>query len=120
MLQHVHGVKVRVEADAEPPTVDPACAAEILRIVEEALHNAVRHAEAHTVTVHLHGADHTLSVQVTDDGIGFDPSDPELRSRHLGLTSMEERARELGATLTFDTRIGSGTTVSLEVPVDGR
>jgi len=120
MLQHVHGVKVRVEADAEPPTVEPACAAEILRIVEEALHNAVRHAEAHTVTVHLHGADHTLSVQVTDDGIGFDPSDPELRSRHLGLTSMEERARELGGTLTFDTRIGSGTTVSLEVPVDGR
>ena len=70
--------------------------------------------------MHLHGADHTLSVQVTDDGIGFDPSDPELRSHHLGLTSMEERARELGGTLTFDTRIGSGTTVSLEVPVDGR
>ncbi|HEY1568425.1 MAG TPA: sensor histidine kinase, partial [Solirubrobacteraceae bacterium] len=121
MLQRVHGVKVRVDADGEPPAVEPASAGEILRIVEEALHNAVRHAEADTVTVHLHGSNrHTLMVEVADDGIGFDPTDPELRSRHLGLTSMEERARELGGTLTFDAQAGRGTTVSLEVPVDGR
>jgi signal transduction histidine kinase len=119
MLQRVHGVKVRVEAEGEPPAVEPACAGEILRIVEEALHNAVRHAAAHTVTVRLHGADHTLKVEVTDDGIGFDPTDPELRSHHLGLTSMEERAREIGGTLTLSARPGSGTVVSLEVPVNG-
>jgi signal transduction histidine kinase len=119
MLQRVHGVKVRVEAEGEPPAVEPACAGEILRIVEEALHNAVRHAAAHTVTVRLYGADHTLKVEVTDDGIGFDPTDPELRSHHLGLTSMEERAREIGGTLTLSARPGSGTVVSLEVPVNG-
>jgi signal transduction histidine kinase len=119
MLQRVHGVQVRVDADGQPPAVEPACAGEILRIVEEALHNAVRHAAAHTVTVHLHGAEHTLKVEVSDDGVGFDPTDPELRSRHLGLTSMEERARELGGTLTFSARPGSGTVVSLEVPIDG-
>ena len=60
MLQRVHGVKVRVDADGEPPAIEAACAGEVLRIVEEALHNAVRHADAHTVTVHLHGADHAL------------------------------------------------------------
>jgi signal transduction histidine kinase len=119
MLQRVHGVKVRVEAEGGPPAVEPACAGEILRIVEEALHNAVRHAAADTVTVRLHGADHTLKVEVTDDGIGFDPTDPELRSHHLGLTSMEERAREIGGTLTLSARPGSGTVVSLEVPVNG-
>jgi signal transduction histidine kinase len=118
MLQRVHGVTVRVDADGEPPSVEPACAGEILRIVEEALHNAVRHAAAHTVTVHLHGSDHTLKVEVTDDGIGFDPTDPELRSRHLGLTSMEERARELKGRLTVSSRPASGTVISLEVPVD--
>src|ERR1700744_1473389 len=106
MLQHVHGVEVRVEADPEPPTVEPACAAEILRIVEEALHNAVRHAEAHTVTVHLRGSGHALRVEVSDDGIGFDPTDPELRSRHLGLTSMEERAREHGGGLGLRSQPG--------------
>jgi signal transduction histidine kinase len=119
MLQRVHGVKVRVDADGVPPGVEPGGAGEILRIVEEALHNAVRHAAAQTVTVHLHGGDDTLRVEVTDDGVGFDPTDPDLRSHHLGLTSMEERARELGGTLTLSARPGSGTVVSLEVPVDG-
>jgi signal transduction histidine kinase len=120
MLQRVHGVKVRVDAEGELAGIEPACAAEILRIVEEALHNAVRHAEAHTVTVHINGAHQTLKIEVSDDGIGFDPTDPELRSHHLGLTSMEERARELGGTLTLQAQPGSGTVVSLEVPVDGR
>jgi signal transduction histidine kinase len=119
MLQRVHGVKVRVDTDGEPPGVEPGCAGEILRIVEEALHNAVRHAAAHTVTVHLHRGEHTLRVEVSDDGVGFDPTDPDLRSHHLGLTSMEERARELGGTLTLSARPGSGTVVSLEVPVNG-
>ena len=96
MLQRVHGVKVRVEAEGGPPAVEPARAGEILRIAQEALHNAVRHAAAQTVTVRLHGGRPALMVEVADDGIGFDPADPELRSRHLGLTSMEERARELG------------------------
>jgi signal transduction histidine kinase len=118
MLQRVHGVTVRVDADGEPPNVEPACAGEILRIVEEALHNAMRHAEAQTVTVHLHASDQTLHVEVSDDGIGFDPTDPELRSRHLGLTSMEERARELKGRLTVSSQPASGTVVSLEVPVD--
>jgi signal transduction histidine kinase len=120
MLQRVHGVNVRVEAQGQSPVIEAACAGEILRIVEEALHNAVTHAQAHTVTVRLRGSSHALRVEVSDDGVGFDPTDPELRSRHLGLTSMEERAGEIGGTLTLDARPGSGTVVSVEVPVDGR
>ena len=119
MLQRVHGVKVQVDADGEAPHLEPACAGEILRIVEEALHNAVRHAQADTVTVRLHGTGRELHIEVADDGIGFDPTDPELRSHHLGLTSMEERARELGGRLTLAASPGNGTVVSLEVPVDG-
>ena len=46
-------------------------------------------------------------MQVSDDGIGFDPADPELRSRHLGLTSMEERARELGGRLELSSAPGA-------------
>jgi signal transduction histidine kinase len=118
MLQRVHGVKVQVDADGEAPHLEPACAGEILRIVEEALHNAVRHAQADTVTVRLHGTGRELHIEVADDGIGFDPTDPELRSHHLGLTSMEERARELGGRLTLAASPGNGTVVSLEVPVD--
>ena len=60
MLQHAStAYRSRVDADGAPPDVEPACAGEILRIVEEALHNAVRHAQAQTVSVHLHGSDFT-------------------------------------------------------------
>jgi signal transduction histidine kinase len=61
-----------------------------------------------------------LILEVADDGIGFDPRDPELRSRHLGLTSMEERARELGGRLELWAAPGAGTTVRLEVARGGR
>jgi len=52
---------------------------------------------------------------VTDDGAGFDPEDPALLSHHLGLTSMRERAEQLGCDLRISSRPGLGTTVILEV-----
>ena len=94
---------------------DPDRDAEVLRIAQEALQNALRHAEARHVAVRLHGGDDGLVLEVVDDGVGFDPGDSELRSRRLGLTSMEERARRLGGRLTIRSAAGEGTTVRLEV-----
>ena len=51
---------------------------------------------------------------MTDDGTGFEPADPELRSKRLGLTSMEERAERLGGELEIRSSPGAGTTVRLE------
>ena len=116
MLQQIHGIEVRLDLDGADGTGDGARDGEILRIAEEALHNAVRHAGAGRVSVRLRGHDRAVSVEVVDDGRGFDPADPELRARHLGLTSMEERARELGGRLAVDSRPGAGTAVRLEVP----
>jgi signal transduction histidine kinase len=121
MLARVHGIELELQADCPgPPTGeadgDAERELEVLRIAHEALHNAVRHAAAQHVVVRLDGRGDTLAVDVTDDGIGFDPEDPELRSHHLGLTSMEERARELGGTLALTSRRGGGTRVRLEVP----
>jgi signal transduction histidine kinase len=94
---------------------EPARDAEVLRIAEEALQNALRHADASHIAVSLNGVDGRLVLEVVDDGVGFDPGDPELRSRRLGLTSMEERARRLGGRLTILSAAGAGTTVRLEV-----
>jgi signal transduction histidine kinase len=69
--------------------------------------------------VRLDGSRHALTLEVVDDGIGFDPADPELRSHHLGLTSMEERARDLGGRLQLSSVPGAGTMVRLEVSGDG-
>ena len=115
VLQSVHGdaVALSLEGDAEPR----ADAAEVLRIAQEALQNALRHAHARRVDVRLDAVDGLCASTVADDGVGFDPDEPGLRSRRLGLTSMEERARALGGTLSIDSRRGVGTTVVLEVPL---
>jgi signal transduction histidine kinase len=114
MLRRLHDVEIELDLDGDGRIDgDPVRAAEVLRIVQEALHNALRHAEARRVVVRVREQREELIVEVTDDGIGFAPQDPALRSQRLGLTSMEERAHELGAQIEIRSAPGSGTTVRL-------
>jgi signal transduction histidine kinase len=113
MLRRIHGVEIDLDADLAEG--DPERDAIVLRITQEALHNAVRHAGARHVGVRAQQYDGSLVIEVTDDGVGFEPHRPEVRSRHLGLTSMEERARELGGRVEIRSAPGRGTTVRLEV-----
>lgn len=92
-------------------------ASELFRIAQEALSNALRHAGAARITIDVRRRDGDVVLEVTDDGRGFDPEAAAVRARHLGLTSMEERSRALGGTLTIDSAPGRGTTVRAEVPV---
>jgi signal transduction histidine kinase len=114
MLRRAHGVEIELRADDDIGSGTERDVA-VLRIAHEALHNALRHAGAQHVRVNLARDDGALVVEVADDGIGFEPQRPELRSRHLGLTSMEERARELGGRLEIRSAPGAGTTVRLEL-----
>jgi len=113
MLRRIHGrdIELRISGAAQPAPED----ADVFRIAQEALNNALRHAEAERIELRLAGRDGRLTLTVADDGVGFDPEAPGLRSRRLGLTSMEERARALGGTLAVVSRPGDGTTVTLEV-----
>jgi signal transduction histidine kinase len=94
---------------------EPARDQEILRIAQEAIQNALAHASADHVSVRLSESDGHLLLEVSDDGTGFEPANPALRSRHLGLTSMEERAQRLGAALEITSSPERGTTVRLEL-----
>jgi signal transduction histidine kinase len=118
MMARVHGTAV--ELDVEPGFHSDGGEREfaVLRIAHEALHNALRHGRAQHVVVRVGSRDGTLKVEVHDDGVGFDPNHPDVRSRHLGLTSMEERARELRGHLQIRSAPGAGTTVRLEVARD--
>jgi len=107
---------VPIELDVTSADVAPERALDVLRIAQEALQNALRHAKARRVRVRMQKVANRLVLEVTDDGLGFDPDDPELRSRRLGLTSMEERAQRVGAALVLDSSPGVGTTVRLELP----
>ena len=114
VLRRVYGREIGLEL-AGTPRRSPDLEREVFRIAQEALQNAIRHADAEALRLRLAATDGRLELTVTDDGSGFDPDDPAIRSRRLGLTSMEERAEALGGTLTIESRPGTGTTVRLEV-----
>ncbi len=121
MLGRVHGMDIDLQVDGRLfADGDRARELAIFRIAHEALHNALRHAGATHIAVRMSAAaGEPVMVEVRDDGAGFDPARSELRARHLGLTSMEERARELGGRLEIRSAPGAGTTVRLEVPGHG-
>jgi signal transduction histidine kinase len=120
-LRRLHGAEIEVATDdGATAGGDGTRDAEVLRIAQEAIANALRHAQPRHVEVALRARDgEGLVLAVRDDGSGFDPADPELRARRLGLTSMEERASRLGARLQIRSAPGDGTTVTLEVPAGG-
>jgi signal transduction histidine kinase len=115
VLRRVSGRAIELRV-ADPPRLPAAAAAQVLRIAQEALQNAVRHGNAERIEVRLESAGGALRLTVADDGRGFDAAAPGLRGRRLGLTSMEERARALGGSLAVVSAPGEGTTVTLEVP----
>jgi signal transduction histidine kinase len=119
MLARTHGTDIRLEVAPGFGLDGEGCELALLRIAHEALHNAIRHARAEHVVVRLAGESDRAILEVSDDGVGFEPDAPDLRSRHLGLTSMEERADELGGRLRIRSAPGAGTTVRIELARDG-
>ncbi|PDV98210.1 two-component regulator propeller domain-containing protein [Candidatus Chloroploca asiatica] len=92
-------------------TLAPAVQLACYRIAQEALNNAVKHAAAATIAVNVDCNQDEVCLRVTDDGRGFEPT----HGAHsgLGLGIMQERASEIGAHLTLDSKPGGGTTISL-------
>ena len=85
----------------------------VLRILQEALSNALKHARASRIEVHAARRDGHLQFAVVDDGVGFAASARVLN--HYGLSGMDSRAQKLGARLNLDSAPACGTTVMLEI-----
>ena len=103
-----------------PGPVSPDVNHELLRIGQEAIHNAVRHARASRIHAELHYDDHTVRLRISDDGHGFDPGTlPAESDAHYGIMTMEERAVEIGGRFTLTSAEGAGTVVEVAVPVPG-
>jgi signal transduction histidine kinase len=119
VLRQLHGVDIELKIDDAMSAGGDDRDQEVFRIAQEALQNALRHARAKHVQVRLGRHNGHLALEVHDDGVGFQPDDPELRSRRLGLTSMEERADRLGGRLEIHSAPGQGTDIKLEVAADG-
>lgn len=103
-----------VDAPEPLPPLPAAVEVAVYRIVQEALTNVVRHSEARACLVRLKLED-TLVVEINDDGRGL----PASRPTGVGLTSMSERASELGGTFVIEPRASGGTRVRVELPFVG-
>jgi PAS domain S-box-containing protein len=103
-----------VVEDGFPRTIPERTGREIVRIVQEALTNARRHAQPRRVRVRLWRDGDLSRVEVADDGRGFETDRPGIG---VGQQSMRHRARELGGELTVESAPGRGTRVRFEVPV---
>jgi signal transduction histidine kinase len=108
---------LRVDIDVRPlPPLPAAVEVAVFRVVEEALLNARRHARAGQVAVAVDAQGGFVHVEVRDDGVGT----VSARPGGVGLSSMRERAEELGGQFTICGQPGSGTTVRLELPLADR
>src|SRR5262249_6072685 len=112
VLRTRHELDVQAVLGAEPEA--PLAVKEALyRIATEALHNTVKHAKATRVAVRLTQDPAAVSLELADDGVGFDPA--RTFPGHLGQISMRERAEQLGGTLTVDSAPGHGTRVTTRI-----
>jgi signal transduction histidine kinase len=112
---------IKVNAELGEVSLAPAAEHAVLRIVQEALGNAARHGEPETILVRLSQCDGTVTLEVRDDGRGFDPGDAA--ERHgMGLALMRERVTELGGDFRLDAAPGQGAAIMVRLPAgqDGR
>jgi PAS domain S-box-containing protein len=109
-----YGIDMRTDLPEEPP-IPPGTKQDIYRIAQEALHNLVKHSRAKHASLRLRVDSDALTMEVADDGEGFDSS--RSYPGHFGLPSMRERAETLGGEFQVESRRGEGTTVRVRVPI---
>lgn len=112
------GIHIQFQTSGEVPILDHNVETAVFRILQEAINNAARHAQASSISVTLDFVPRLLHAMVEDDGIGFDV-EQSITSGGLGVVGMKERANLVGGQLTIHSRPGSGTRVDLEVPLGG-
>jgi PAS domain S-box-containing protein len=112
-------VELQVEGCEQELTEDVKLG--LFRIAQEAINNARKHSRAETACIDLCFYDSGVRMLVKDNGIGFNFKDKAARTkqRSLGLMSMQERARLIGAVLKIDSQPGRGTRIEVEVPANG-
>ncbi|HEX4203359.1 MAG TPA: sensor histidine kinase, partial [Ktedonobacteraceae bacterium] len=101
-------------------TVPEEMCEHVLRAITEGLTNVARHAQAHQVWVCVQRHEALLTIEVRDDGIGFDSAEVVLQEGHYGLLGVRERARLCGGRLDIESAVGEGTVLRLHLPVRQR
>jgi len=109
-------VEVVFRAESVPGNLPNDTSLCLFRVLQEALHNAVRHSRVSRFDVHLHGNGNTMCLIIRDEGVGFDV-EAASRGMGLGLTSMKERLKLVGGELSVESQSTRGTTVLARAPI---
>lgn len=109
------GVVIAVEAPGYRLSLDDRAEEELFRVVQEAVHNAIKHAHPARIDITLIDQD-SLIIEVADDGTGFDPA--TVSSSGMGLVSMRERMLRIGGELVIDSTPAGSTTVRAVLPAE--
>jgi signal transduction histidine kinase/ligand-binding sensor domain-containing protein len=116
-VSHEFGVPVECRVSGKPFDLDQSTAHELLMVVREALHNAIRHGQPTRVHVDVGFEKKQFRVQVRDDGRGFDTAIASSQPNgHYGLVGIQERTKRIGGELILNSWPGSGTELTLSVP----
>jgi signal transduction histidine kinase len=115
-ISRLTGVRIQVQADDLPADLPDEHKTCIFRIVQEALHNVQKHANANAVEITVRASDAWLVLTVQDDGRGFQQG----RAHGLGLTGMHERAESLGGSVKINSGPGKGTLIEVALPLPQR
>jgi signal transduction histidine kinase len=110
-----NGIGISIESCDD--RLDPALETTIYRVMQEALTNVAKHADASTVEVKITRDGDTVVLSVRDDGVGFSPSENVASIEHFGLHGMEQRVKIAGGVWHVESTLHEGTTVSARFPV---
>jgi signal transduction histidine kinase len=112
------GVDVQVDVTGQQNALPQEMEQHLLRIAQEAVNNALKHASAGRIAIRLHMEARKLYLRIVDNGRGFEERDIfSSLGGHFGLMGMRERAERLGGELRLETQPGSGTTVEVTAPL---
>jgi ligand-binding sensor domain-containing protein/signal transduction histidine kinase len=115
-VSHEFGVPVSYQMSGRPFELDQSTVHELLMVAREALYNSVRHGRPHKVELHLSFDEKSCTLQVRDDGIGFDPNALPGSDGHYGVIGMKERVERLCGMFSLESQVGGGTQLTVQVP----
>jgi len=112
-------VALEFNITGQPQRLSEIIEENLLRIAREALTNIIKHARAARVAVSLHYTARDLTLEVSDNGLGFTPGNcPGSTEGHFGLTGMSERAKRIGGNLAVNSSLGQGTRIRISVTLE--
>jgi two-component system, NarL family, sensor kinase len=122
LLKKTETIETVFSMDGKPIRFEKQKELILFRIVQEAIHNIIKHAEANTISAFVQFREYALSIKINDDGKGFDLAllnDAANQSFGLGLRNMNSRASLIGAKFFINSTTGNGTEVYISLPLNG-